>query len=69
VQLEDRGVPTVVVTTTGFENLTRQVAVAFGLPTARIVTVAHPLGGIEEDAVLARAATIVEDVMRHWTSR
>jgi hypothetical protein len=58
----------VVVTTTGFENLTRQVATALGLPGARIVTIAHPLGGIEEDAVLARAATIVEDVMDLWTS-
>jgi hypothetical protein len=58
----------VVVTTTGFRNLTVQCALAFGLPEARIVTVEHPLGGIEEAAVLRRAHGIVEDVLRLWTT-
>ncbi|MGE0877948.1 MAG: hypothetical protein AB7L13_13075 [Acidimicrobiia bacterium] len=66
MQLEDRGIPTVVVTTTGFLELTNACASAFGLPDARIVVIEHPLGGIEEPAVLARAATIVEDVLRLW---
>jgi hypothetical protein len=58
----------VVVTTTGFHNLTVQCADAFGLPEARIVVVDHPLGGIHEDAVLQRASSIVEDVLRLWTT-
>jgi hypothetical protein len=58
----------VVVTTTGFHNLTVQCAVAFGLPDARIVTVDHPLGGIHEDAVVQRANRVVEDVLRLWTT-
>jgi hypothetical protein len=48
--------------------LTQQCAAAFGLPEARVVAVDHPLGGIQEDAVLARAETIVEDVLRLWTA-
>ncbi len=52
----------------GFHNLTVQVATAFGLPDARIVVVDHPLGGIEEDAVMSRAQGIVEEVLRLWTT-
>jgi hypothetical protein len=59
----------VVVTTTGFHNLTVQVANALGLPEARMVVIDHPLGGIEDDAVLARAATIVESVLVQWTAQ
>lgn len=56
-----------VLTTTGFLNLTEQVARAIGLPDARIVVVAHPIGGIEEPAVLERARGIVEEVLALWT--
>jgi hypothetical protein len=56
-----------VVTTTGFQNLTEQVAQAFRLPDARIVVVDHPIGGIEDPAVIARAQSIVEDVLSLWT--
>lgn len=52
----------------GFENLTRQVALAFGLPQARIVVIEHPLGGIEENLVLSRAQGMVEEVLRLWTT-
>jgi hypothetical protein len=58
----------VVTTRGGFHNLTLHCAAAFGLPDARVVIVDHPLGGIHEDAVLARADTIVEDVLRLWTA-
>lgn len=58
----------VVTTRGGFHNLTMQCAAAFGLPEARMVVVDHPLGGIEEEAVLARAQTIVEEVLRLWTT-
>jgi hypothetical protein len=56
-----------VVTTTGFQNLTEQVSQAFRLPDARIVVVEHPIGGIEDPAVIARAQSIVEDVLSLWT--
>jgi hypothetical protein len=44
------------------------VAAAIGLPEARMVVIEHPLGGIEEPAVLARAQSVVEDVLKLWTS-
>ena len=54
------------VTTPNFLNLTQQCAKAFGLPDARIAIVEHPIGGIEEPAVLERARSITEDVLRLW---
>ncbi len=57
-----------VTTRGGFHNLTLQCAAAFGRPDARVVVVEHPLGGIEADAVQARARTVVEEVLRLWTS-
>jgi hypothetical protein len=45
-----------------FEPMARGAAVAGDLPDARIVAVAHPLGGIDEDAVRARAANAVDAV-------
>ena len=56
-----------VTTTGGFHNLSQQVAAAFGLPQARMVVVEHPLGGVEEPGILARAESVVEDVLRLWT--
>lgn len=52
-----------VVATTAFAALAHQMADTFGLPDARIVVVDHPLGGITEDAVRARAEQVVAEVM------
>ena len=51
------------VTTTSFEALARSVADAYGLPEARIAVVEHPLGGIDDDAVRARAESVIDDVV------
>ena len=45
-----------------FEPMARGAAEARDLADARIVAVAHPLGGIDEDAVRARAASAVDAV-------
>ena len=37
-------------------------AAARDLPDARIVVIAHPLGGVDEDTVRARAASAVDAV-------
>ncbi|MDA8047504.1 MAG: hypothetical protein M0Z30_20095 [Actinomycetota bacterium] len=52
----------------GFHHLTLECAAALGVPDARVVVVDHPLGGIEPDAVLARAWSVTEDVLRLWTT-
>jgi hypothetical protein len=66
--LEKSGIPTVVVTTTHFETLTRTVASSFGLPGARTVVMEHPLGGTAEDLLLTRADAIVDRVLELLTT-
>ena len=55
------------VTTTAFEGLTRAVADRARLD-ARIAVVEHPLGGIPESEVLARADAAVEQVLALFTA-
>jgi len=62
VQLEEAGIPTVLLATKPFEPMARGAAAARDLPDARIVAISHPLGGIDEDTVRARAASAVDAV-------
>jgi hypothetical protein len=57
----------VVLATTAFERQARRVASAYGLD-ARIVVVEHPLGGVDEDGIRARADGAVEAVLGLVTS-
>ncbi len=52
--------PTVVVTTTQFETLTRTVAATLGLASARILVVPHPLGGTDPATVAEWADSIAD---------
>jgi hypothetical protein len=52
-----------------FEPMARGAAGAHDLPDARIVAIAHPLGGIGEDGVRARAASAVDEVRALVTTR
>ncbi len=52
-----------VVTTTRFESLTRQVAASLGMADLRILVVDHPLGGTDPDTVLAWADAAVETTL------
>jgi hypothetical protein len=54
--------PTVLLATKPFEPMARGAAGARDLPDARIVAIAHPLGGIDEEAVRARAVSAVDAV-------
>ena len=56
-----------IVTTTKFRRLTDQVAATMGLPDARIVEVAHPLGGTDAATVAAWADAAVEETIRLLT--
>lgn len=49
--------------TTEFSALARESARALGLPEARIVEVAHPVGGVPDDELRARARASVEDLL------
>ncbi len=57
------GTPTVVVATERFFDLARQSGEQVGLDGARIVAIAHPVGGVADDALCARADAAIEDVM------
>jgi hypothetical protein len=63
IQLEHLGIPTVVATTTGFVELTRRVAAGFGLPETRIAVFPHPLGGTDDDTILAWADAAVDEIV------
>ena len=56
-----------VLTTGEFRALTEEVATNLGMGDARIVEVAHPLGGIEVAAVESRADSVVEETIRALT--
>jgi hypothetical protein len=51
------------VTTTEFEALAHEAAKAQGIAGARIATVAHPIGGIGAELLLAKAESLVDDVL------
>ena len=63
MELEQAGVPTVIVVTEPFEALARQAAAAYDLPTARIVVIEHPIGGVGPDVIEARAAAAEDAVI------
>ena len=52
-----------VVATEKFAELARRAADQSGLPDARIVTVAHPIGGVKPELLVGRADAAVEEVM------
>ena len=57
------GLPTVVIASEDFEELARSSAQALGLPEARILTVAHPIGGIADEILRQRAESSVEQLI------
>lgn len=55
MELEKRGTPTVTLGTDAFARLAALQAKAMGHPDLLVITVEHPLGGIEPDDVLRKA--------------
>ncbi len=51
MEFEAQGLPTVVMTTEKFAELTNKVASAYGLADVRVSVVPHPLGGTPEAAI------------------
>jgi len=54
VEVEHSGVPTLLVVTEPFAVLAPQTAAPSDLPSARIVVVGHPIGGVGPDVIEAR---------------
>ena len=63
MELEQRGVPTVTVCTDLFVKLGEVERTALGMPELPMAIAKHPLGGIKKDAVLAKADTLLDQVI------
>jgi hypothetical protein len=62
-QLELAGIPTVVLGTTAFTEAAREQYAALGFAQGSFVAVAHPLGSMPLERVLAEAEKAVEPVI------
>jgi hypothetical protein len=63
VELECRGIPTIVLCTEVFMDSVAAHAVAYGIPEARVVAVQHPLAAIAPQDVAARADAVIERII------
>jgi len=68
VKLEVAGRPTVLVATEALRELTDQTAHDLGLPDLRVVSVAHPIGGVDPDEIRRRADGVVDEVLALLTN-
>ena len=60
--------PTVVVTTTMFAELTTRVATTFAMPDCRRIVLGHPLGGTDEPTLIGWADDSVDRLIGLFTS-
>ena len=60
--------PTVLLTTERFEDLSREVARTYALPQMRLAAIEHPLGAIPDEAIDARADAVIESVLAQLRS-
>ena len=68
MKLEAAGRPTVLVTTEALQELTDQTAHDLGLTNLRVVSVAHPIGGVDPDEIRRRADGVVDEVLALLTN-
>ncbi len=69
IQLEQAGVPTVVVTTTRFERVVDTLATNGGMPSIRKLVLDHPIGGADRLTLEARARDAVDPLVQLLTGR
>ena len=63
MNLEAAGLPTVLVATEELRPLADRTAADLGLPDLRVVSVQHPIGGVDQAAIEARADGAVDEVL------
>ena len=63
MRLETAGLPTVLVATGELRPLADRTAVDLGLPDLRVVYVQHPIGGVDQATIEARADGAVDEVL------
>jgi len=55
------------VATEALRELTNQTAHDLGLADLRVVSVAHPIGGVDPDEIKRRASGVVDEVLTQLT--
>jgi hypothetical protein len=63
VELEDRGIPAVALHTHTFMNSAVTHARAYGRPDLHSLSVPAPIANVNRDAVRAKAAAVIDDVI------
>ena len=69
MELEKRGVRTVVVGTDRFKRLGDVERRSLGMPELTMAIAEHPLGGIRAEQLLAKADGLLEQVVQGLTGR
>jgi len=64
MEFEKRGVFTTTVCTSGFASLLKKTSETKGFPNLAIVTVSHPIGGIELSRVREKADGAFSDIIK-----
>ena len=67
MEFEKRGIFTATVCTSGFASLLKKTGEVKGFPNLAIVTVSHPIGGIELSKVREKADGAISDIIRVLT--
>jgi hypothetical protein len=65
--LEQKGIPSVVMGTTEFEQLAKLESKNRGMADLPLALVPHPLGGIPEDEAIKKADLVIDVVVKALT--
>ena len=63
MSLENRGIPTVVICTEPFMNSATIHSQMFGRPGFKPVHIPHPLGGLDDEQIMERAANLRDQIV------
>lgn len=68
IDLEKKGTPVATINSDEFVKLGQSEAQSLGMPGLPLVTVAHPMGDLEEEKVLERAEDAIEEIVNVLTT-
>jgi hypothetical protein len=67
LNVEKKGIPTVTIATTPFEEPAKSVAKAQGVSEMSLVVVEHPIAGHDAAGIKAKAETAYNDILKAAT--
>ena len=68
MSLENRGIPTVVICTEPFVNSANVHSQMFGRANFKPVHIPHPLGGLDAEHIMQRAASLKDQIVEALTA-